>query len=153
MIRVLNERAVPFEERSLFEDYGGFGSSVHVYISRSGGEGQPETDGGTFVLAVPLERDYAADTALAFIDACIRRGSAVDTLVAFLGDEYNRLPPDIPGISRKGLRDLLSLPDMPENWVLCCLDMEEAPERILILHGTRDYSPPGSDTAPDEPFL
>jgi hypothetical protein len=142
VIRVLNEGAVSFEERSLLSDYGGFGSSVHARLPRSGEEGWSGKEAGTFVLAVPLERSYAVEAALAFIGACVRQGTVVDILVAFLGDEYNRLPPDVPGTSHKGLRDLLSLPDMPENWVLCCLDIEEAPEHILIRHGTGDYIAP-----------
>ncbi|MDR2618971.1 MAG: hypothetical protein LBC62_08885 [Treponema sp.] len=137
-----------FEERFLLGEYGGFGSSIHVRLQQTADMAEPEGSEGTFVLAVPLERSFAVDTALAFIKARMDQRSSGNMLVAFLGDEYSRLPPDVRGLSHKGLRDLLSLPDMPENWILCYMDIDKAPKGILIRHGTGSYIAPLELTRP-----
>jgi hypothetical protein len=142
VLETLNKGSVPFEERALLGDYGGFGSSIHVRLQQTAGIAESGDKEGTFVLAVPLERTFAVDTALAFIKAGMNRRNSGNMLVAFLGDEYSRLPQDIRGLSHKGLRDLLSLPDMPKNWILCCMDIDKAPEGILIRHGTGSYIAP-----------
>jgi hypothetical protein len=138
VIQALNERSLPFEERSLLADYGGFGSSL---LARFPGEGDDYAE-GTFVFAVPLGAEFAVRTALALCEIAGAEKNSQEILVAFLGDEENELPGDLGGISHKGLRDLLSLADMPENWVLCYLDAEEAPGELVIRHGIRGYIAP-----------
>jgi hypothetical protein len=145
------------ERRSLLSSYGGFGTSV---LARFPGN---KASVGTFVLAVPLYARFAVDTALALAEKLRYRdnfGNEVsvgnDILIAFLGDEKNELPeksvessaedPEAPflseAISHKGLRDLLTLTDMPENWVLCYFDAEDAPHGIVLHHGRRGYVAP-----------
>jgi hypothetical protein len=141
VLEALTKGSVPFEERSLLGEYGGFGSSIHVRLPQTA-EGAATDSAGTFVLAVPLEKTFAVDTALAFIKAGMNHKNSENIVAAFLGDEYSRLPPDVRGLSHKGLRDLLSLPDMPENWILCCMDIEKAPEGILVRHGAGSYIAP-----------
>ncbi|WP_148257759.1 DUF3488 domain-containing protein [Leadbettera azotonutricia] len=137
---VLREMNVPFEERFLLQDYGGFGSSLHARLKAPGNE-----EGYAFVLAVPRDKPYAVETALSFAKAAVDQGSIsgqADLLIAFLGDEENTLPADQGGLSHKGLRDLLSLPDMPETWILCYMDFERNPGKVLIRHGDGDYIAP-----------
>ncbi|MDR2069038.1 MAG: hypothetical protein LBP71_04130, partial [Spirochaetaceae bacterium] len=49
--RRLTAEGIPFEVRPLFSGYGGFGSSVLVYLPR---KTKTEPDGGLFILAIPL---------------------------------------------------------------------------------------------------
>ena len=157
MIGVLNGGLVKglpegdgFERRSLLSTYGGFGTSVIVRFRGNAGESK-----GTFVLAVPLYAGFAVDTALTMAETLRHRldsGNNVsagtfpnDILIAFLGDEKNQLTEETflsGSISHKGLRDLLSLTDMPENWVLCYFDAEEAPRELVLHHGRRGYVAP-----------
>ena len=142
VIAVLNKSSIPFEKRSLLTNYGGFGSSLLV---RSRAE--RDNSLGTFVFAVPLDAYFAVDTALALSEIIQKQnnpvhGNSPNILVAFLGDEKNELPVDQGGIAHKGLRDLLTLTDMPENWILCYLDVDKAPEELVIRHGIRGYLAP-----------
>jgi hypothetical protein len=132
-----------FEERPLLASFGGFSSSIHAEFpgSAAGGEGG---GGDTFVLAIPLDADFAVETGLALAEGLEKGGGAypVRTLIAFLGDETRALPGDIPSYGHMGLRDLLSRCEMPETWVLCYLDADEAPSEILIRHGGGAYLAP-----------
>jgi len=161
VMRVLNRLSIPYENRSLLADYGGFGSSVLVKsrstekeLSTGAGDktsGDKPVAGnsvGTFVFAVPLEAEFAVDTALALAEKIQSRNryqnrkNSINIIVAFLGDEINELPVEQEGISHKGLRDLLTLADMPENWVLCYFDADQKPEELVVRHGIRGYIAP-----------
>ena len=136
--RVINTLGdIPFERRTLLADYGGFGSSILV----RGGIAEPEKAALTFVVAVPLNAEFAVNTALSIVKK-LPLGGGASILVAFLGDEQNSLPDDMGGISNKGLRDLLTVADMPENWVLCYIDIDAAPDNLTILHGINGYVAP-----------
>jgi hypothetical protein len=144
----LRARSLDFEERPLLAFFGGFSSSVHVsFPGPALRAASGEADEETFVLAIPLDSDFAVETGLALIErleAALDR-TALDppqTLVAFLGDEKTALPGDIPSYGHKGLRDLLSLCEIPETWVLCYLDAGEPPEEVLISHGSGKYIAP-----------
>jgi len=163
VISVLDESAgrgfpgdrISIEQRPLLSSFGGFGTSVFARF-RGMGESGNKVSLGTFVLAVPLYAGFAVDTALALADTLLYRensgGIPNDILIAFLGDEKNELPessahdPDASflskAISHKGLRDLLSLTDMPENWVLCYFDAGEPPRELVLHHGRRGYAAP-----------
>jgi hypothetical protein len=159
VISVLNDSVgtgrISIEQRNLLSSFGGFGSSV---FARFRGMGESK---GTFVLAVPLYARFAVDTALALAETLLYRDNINnDILIAFLGDEKNELSENIMAfsvessaydpqpfflsktISHKGLRDLLSQTDMPENWVLCYFDAGEAPREIVLHHGRRGYAAP-----------
>ena len=132
---------IPFERRSLLEDYGGFGSSVLV---RSAGEYDKALP--VFVVAVPLNAEFAVNTALSMAEKLHSgNNSGVNTaniLIAFLGDEENVLLEDMGGFSHKGLRDLLTLADTSENCILCYIDIDEEPEKLVIRHGISGYVAP-----------
>jgi hypothetical protein len=141
----LNLRSLDFEERPLLASFGGFSSSVHVRVS---GPASQEKSGETFVLAIPLDSGFAVETGLALIERLEAGGSMpggldpARTLVAFLGDEKVLLPGSLPSYGHKGLRDLLSLCEMPETWVLCYLDIPGPPSEIVISHGNGEYIAP-----------
>jgi hypothetical protein len=143
----LNARSLEFEERPLLASFGGFSSSLHV---RFPGPVAPAEGEETFVLAIPLDSGFAVETGLALVERLGASPHPPQTLVAFLGDEKVSLPPDIPSYGHKGLRDLLSLCEMPETWVLCYLDAGEAPgevpgilpSEIVIRHGNGKYIAP-----------
>ena len=130
------------EERPLMAEYGGFGSSLVVRFPGV------SYSFGAFVFAVPLYADFAVETALALIEKLKTYDNSLEVIVAFLGGEKNELPQNtgLPsfhrGISHKGLRDLLSLAYMPEDWVLCYFDITEAPGALVLQHGTRSYVTP-----------
>jgi hypothetical protein len=86
--------------------------------------------------------DYAVDTALALVKAALLSPPKEDILAAFLGDENTALSSSPRDLSHMGLRDLLTLPAMPENWIICYLDLEKPPETILIRHGSDAYIAP-----------
>ena len=143
VLSFLNEYSVPFERRQLLADYGGFGTSLVIQRSHGVTE-NPNNSVGTFVLAVPLYAEFAVDTAMALAKK-IKDPALLMTkniIIAFLGDEQNDLPEEFGGIINIGFRDLLTLNDMPENWVLCYLDAKTAPEEIIIRHGIGGYVAP-----------
>jgi hypothetical protein len=145
LITLLRERQIPFEERSLFADYGGFGSSVHVVLPRSS---YAESDGlDTVVLGIPLssheagsgpeegELPFGLELGLAFIEYIRAQGSAIRIRVAFLGDEVSKLPEDQRKVSHLGLEDLYATVDNPEHTLLVYLDIDKAPQSLVIHHG------------------
>jgi hypothetical protein len=137
---VLTERKIPFETRSLFTGFGGFGSSIHVTLPASPGAG--ETKPGLFILALPLsftgddrrEFPYAFETALDFIGRVGDGGLPIDAMVAFLGDEWSALQVD-QNAPHVGLKDLYSRLELPENAALIYLDMCGEPGEIVVHHG------------------
>jgi hypothetical protein len=137
---ILTERKIPFETRSLFAEFGGFGSSLHVQLPASPGAGEKKP--GLFILALPLsfteddrrEFPYAFETALAFIGRVRAEGLQTDALVAFLGDEWSALQGDAP---HTGLTDLYSRLELPENAAMIYLDMCGETGEILVHHGAR----------------
>ena len=152
MVRALPRNST--EERSLLAEYGGFGSSLFFRSRRITGDGQ-----GTFVFAVPLDADFSVDTALSMAGKLQSRESPVNILIAFLGNEKNELPVDLKSsyapdkVSHRGLRDLLTLTDMPENWVLCYMDADAQPDELILRHGRRGYVAPLSLIEPLPPLF
>ena len=142
LIGLLREKTIPFELRPLLADYGGFGSSLLVRIGIPAAEAETETAGaspGTFVLAVPLGSAFAVETALAFIELAGIQKPPQALLVAFLGNEKSKLDDSEyaqNSNNHKGLRDLISLSDMPGTWAVCYLDADITPETLLIRHGS-----------------
>jgi len=135
---------VSLEERPLFADFGSFGSSLLARSKDTTGANRVQ---GTFVFAVPLDTEFAVDTALSLTRLLKEKDSTINILVAFLGGERNKLPDDLFAsstntISHSGLRDLLTLADLPEDWVLCYFDAVEAPESLILRHGGRGYLAP-----------
>ncbi|MDR2101786.1 MAG: hypothetical protein LBP43_04380 [Treponema sp.] len=151
LIRILGERNIPFEERSLFSEYGGFGSSVHVRIPASTAPGDI-----SFVLAIPLSGtgeefgapgelvpgEFRFEAALAFIEKIRSEKTEINILVAFLGDEVLGLPAEFQKRSHIGLEDLYDTLDSPEDTVLWYLDVVKIPRRITVHHGTADTIAP-----------
>ena len=121
---------IDFELRPLLRDFGGFGSSVHVRIPGSSGAS------GTFVLAVPIDSIFAVQTALDLIEIA-HSGSDINLLIAFLGNEKTVL--NDPRNMHKGLRDLMTVPEMFQTWIVCYLDIDEPPDSLFIQHGSGKY--------------
>jgi hypothetical protein len=160
----LRERNIPYTERFLFTEYGGFGASIHVFIPAALPAG--ENTGAVLVLGIPLSfsRDSGADFPFAFEAAleCIRLSSEqqldMNVLAVFLGDEWTDLPPPYKN-PHLGLMDLyawLETPDSaaagaewaesvrlsPARSVLLYLDLPEAPAELVINHGARGILAP-----------
>ncbi|MCL2381031.1 MAG: hypothetical protein FWC64_05490 [Treponema sp.] len=133
--QALGELGIPFQTRSFPGGYDGPGTSLVVRVDAA--DGSP----GTFVLAVPLWADFAVDTGIAFAGTIHGQNTDLTVIVAFLGSEESG-PQGQAGISHAGLRDLLTLVDIPENWALCYLDIAQAPESLLLRHGTEGYVAP-----------
>ncbi|MDR0451390.1 MAG: hypothetical protein LBH26_09020 [Treponema sp.] len=149
----LRERKIPWEERSLLAEYGGFGSSLLIRPARPSQNFEGEDEAPRFVLAVPLtgrgelpagpeegaELPLRFAAALSFIGK-IYGETGLEWTVAFLGDEGTALPPEMAKRPRRGLEDLLNLLEDPEHTVLWYLDIGsgEAPERLEISHGTAE---------------
>ena len=141
-INLYQEDFIVWEERPLLVNYGGFGSSILVQVDPGRDSWNYSSGPGSFVFAVPLDVNYAVDTAIVLIDKLIKNGGSDRILIAFLGDENNSLPGLLSSVSHRGLEDLLNLADIPENWVLCYFNVNEAPERLMIHHGVRGYVTP-----------
>jgi hypothetical protein len=149
LVRLLREQNIPFEERSLFTEYGGFGTSLHIRFPRAGAE-------KSFILALPLSKKgdpgtllpFGFEAALAF--AAKMRETAFDGEwgLVFLGDEEGDLPYEEGDRGPLGLRDLYDNLDDPEHTYLLYVDWFEPPGKIRIHHGiSGDLSPRGL-TAP-----
>jgi len=132
--QTLSGLSVPFEQRPLLEGFGGFGSSLVVHIQGNAL--------GTLVVAIPLDADFAVDVGLALIQRMQNETSNVSMIVAFLGNERSSFPESFGGATHKGLQDILNLVDIPENWLLAYLDIPQAPETLILQHGTRNYVTP-----------
>jgi hypothetical protein len=147
----LSEQKIPWEERSLLAEYGGFGVSLLVRPDRTGQVPEPGDGTVSFVLAVPItgqgelpgdgqgELPLRFAAALSFIEKS--RQLAIprpEIIVAFLGDEGTALPRELVKRPRRGLEDMLSSLDDPEQTVLWYLDIGsgEAPGALEISHGT-----------------
>jgi hypothetical protein len=142
LVNILNERRISFETRSLFAEFGGFGSSLHVPLpaSAEGGEKSPRV----FILALPLsftgddgrEFPYAFEAALDFIGRARAEDLPTDVMVAFLGDEWPVLEAD-QSSPHLGLEDLYSRLEVPEDAVMIYLDMCGEAGEIVVHHGAR----------------
>jgi hypothetical protein len=138
LTNILRERKIPFETRSLFAEFGGFGSSIHVPLAAEAGEKKP----GIFILALPLsftgddQRDfpYAFQVALDFIDRVREEGLETDVMTAFLGDEWSALRTG-QGAPHLGLLDLYSRLEVPEDAVMIYLDLYGETGEIVVHHG------------------
>ena len=126
--RALKDNRIPYEERLLLSDYDSLGRSLLV---RSPGRNDADHTLGTFVFAVPLYAEFAVDTALAMSEM-LGSEHSTNIIIAFLGDEPDYI----------GLKDLLTLTDMPDDWVLCYFDTDEKPGGFHIRHGRRGYVAP-----------
>ncbi|MDR3123720.1 MAG: hypothetical protein LBU16_08095 [Treponema sp.] len=139
---ILTERKIPFETRSLFAEFGGFGSSIHVRLPASPGAGDQKP--GFFILALPLsftgddrrEFPYAFEAALDFIGRVRAEGLQTDVMAAFLGDEWSALGGD-RNAPHTGLLDLCSRLELPEDAAMIYLDMGGETGEILVHHGAR----------------
>ncbi|MDR1220497.1 MAG: hypothetical protein LBK73_12940 [Treponema sp.] len=131
----LTERHIPFEERELFSKYGGFGSSIYIFIPAAS-QNPPET---TFALAVPLAGTggFAFEAALDFAEAAYAnaRRLPIDVRIAFLGDEASSLPSDMRENAHIGLQDLYDLLPYPEQTALWYLYMENKPQKLNFVQG------------------
>jgi hypothetical protein len=151
----LNEKKIPYTERPLFTEYGGFGSSIHVVIPASAGSLAESSSGeaprgekraDAFVLALPLsprnpagnadDFPYSFEVALFFIEKILERGTEKDILVAFLGDEWSALPPPRRN-PHLGMEDLIANSGINERTGLIYLEMEKESPGLVIHHGTR----------------
>ncbi|MDR2417939.1 MAG: hypothetical protein LBD79_02670 [Treponema sp.] len=141
LIDALNARELPFEERSLFSA-GGFGSSIYVSFDPETSEAR--VAGTRLILAIPFVGTKASEGAfsfgieagLAFIEAIHAQGEllSIPVLIAFLGDETAKLPKE-QSRPHLGLEDLYTTLESPETTVLLYVDIETAPEQVLIHHG------------------
>jgi hypothetical protein len=141
LIEALNAHEILFEERSLFTT-GGFGSSIYVsFYPETRGDQATET---RLIVAIPLVGSNASEgvfsfgmeVGLAFIEA-IREQSellSMPIVIAFLGDETAKLPKE-QRRPHVGLQGLYTTLDSPETTVLLYIDIEAAPEQVLIHHG------------------
>jgi hypothetical protein len=142
LTNILNERKIPFESRSLFAEFGGFGSSIHVLLPASAEAGEKKP--GIFILALPFSFDgddqrdfpYAFTVALDFIDRVRAEGLQIDAMAAFLGDEQPVLRSD-QSVPHLGLMDLYSRLELPEDAVMIYLDMCGETGEIVVHHGAR----------------
>jgi hypothetical protein len=142
LVNILNERGIPFETRSLFAEFGAFGSSLHVPLPASPEAGEKKP--GVFILALPLsftgddgrEFPYAFEAALNFIGRVRAEGLQTDVMVAFLGDEWPVLSAD-QSARHLGLGDLYSRLELPEDAAMIYLDMYRESGELLIHHGSR----------------
>jgi hypothetical protein len=131
----LAERHIPFEERELFSKYGGFGSSIHIFIPVASQNPQKTA----FALAVPLAGtdSFAFEVALDFAEAAYAnaRSLPIDVRIAFLGDEASSLPSDMRKTTHIGLQDLYDLLPYPEQTALWYLSMENKPQKLNFVQG------------------
>lgn len=116
----LRELGYAPEERPLFADYGGFGTSVHLNIPGP----KASAEDRTLILALPEATGWA--TVSAFLALVERFGPPLPIKIAFLADEY----PD-----HLGLQDLLDHGGDEEHTVILYLSLEEGYNSIELHQG------------------
>jgi hypothetical protein len=130
----LTERDIPFEEQSLFPEYGGFGTSLYVSIPSTAQQ-------GTFVLALPFPDDggfpASFEMALEFAALVQERDVPPNVIIAFIDDAASALPPDMRKNASTGLEALYERLLEPERTVLCYADFTQAPHTLLFTGGAR----------------
>jgi hypothetical protein len=149
LVRLLGERNLPFEERSLFTEYGGFGTSLHIRFPKAGAE-------KSFILALPLSKKGDPGTLLPFgFEAALEfagkmREEAFDGEwgLVFLGDEEGDLPSPEEERGPLGLRDLYDTLEDPEHTCIIYVDWFEPPGKIRVYHGIAGELSPRGLTAP-----
>lgn len=144
----LDEKQIVYEERSLFESQGGFGKSIHIFYPSK--NDNPENIQEQFVLAVPLTTvqdtpeivRFDIQAALNLAEQLQKSSPPLDVRIAFLGDEYSRLPGNVPDVRNIGLADLCSIYDTPENVILFYMNLPFAPDKLTIHHGSNGIITP-----------
>jgi hypothetical protein len=150
---LLRERGIAFEERPLFADYGGFGTSLLVRLPAPPAE---ETGGSSFILAVPLSKKadpgtllpFGFEAALEFMAKMGEQGFNGEVGIAFLADEHRELPRKTGENLPLGLLDIYDNLDDPEHTNLLYLDLFEPPKKLLIHHGAAGTLSPRGLTSP-----
>ncbi|GHU59089.1 hypothetical protein FACS189444_3800 [Spirochaetia bacterium] len=146
LIRLLEAEAIPFAERSLFAEYGGFGSSVTVSLPAASASdaGVPRAP---LVLAIPLSgkdaggliHPFSFDAALAFIQKTLETPLPLPVMVAFLGDEFVSVP-DSSRPGNTGLRDICAALDEDGIGTLIYLELFDTPRSLNIHYGAQGTS-------------
>jgi hypothetical protein len=136
--RSLTAINVPFEERALFHDYGGFGTSLRVSLT-------PDTKPmGSIAMLVSLNSSsFTQEVLLAFIEKIHADGaikSPITVNAAFLADEYSALPADMWKSEHTGLEDLCAI--LPQETILAYLDFDVPPQRLLFTQGAKGRGGP-----------
>lgn len=136
--RRLTTLGVPFEERALFHEYGGFGTSLRVSLT-------PETEpvGSIAVVASLKSASFTQEVLLAFIEKihaadALKRPITVNA--AFLADEYSVLPADVHKGEHTGLEDLCAV--LPQETILAYLDFAVPPQKLLFTQGGKGRGAP-----------
>ena len=130
-----------FSERILLDTFGSFGRSIIVSRINESNDDFHNLESGTLILALPLYSDFAVDVAI-LLSEKLEYMENSNIIIAFLGDEYISLPEHFGGMANIGLRDLLSLSEIPENWVILYLDSDEIPDKLILSHGNSSYITP-----------
>ncbi|MDR1466655.1 MAG: hypothetical protein LBI40_03455 [Treponema sp.] len=126
---------VPFEERELFPQYGGFGVSIHVPLPTA-----PDPIGSVAV-AVPLaSSSFTQEVLSSFIEKRAALKSRVAVKAAFLADEYSALPADMRKNAHAGLDDLCA--GLTSETILIYLDFDVPPQKLLFINGAKGWVTP-----------
>ncbi len=130
----LSRQGIPYEERSLLAQYGGFGTSVHVDLPvKSGGN----TDfSPALVIAVPLLSEMNVYTALYFIQLVKDRGPPLPIRLAFLDDPPQSGPSELQDPGPAGLLDLLQRNEELDKPFFIYLDLASQTTQIKAYLGT-----------------
>lgn len=131
------------EIRSLFSDYGSFGSSVHLYFPSA-----RDSASTTLLIALPqtdsaeFEKHSGYQTALKLADKIKEQRLPVNIHIAFLADEKFPAATKHLQSNHPGLRDLLDLYENPESVQLLYLDLAENTSSFVLRHGAPGYISP-----------
>lgn len=135
----LDMLGVPFEERELFSQHGGFGTSVYVSFPTV-----TEPPLGSIAVAVPLSSSsFTQEVLISFIEKIKSISShkrPADIKAIFLADEDSALPLDMQKNIHTGLDDLCAV--LPPESILLYLDFDAPPQELLFTHGAKGWSTP-----------
>lgn len=130
----LLRQGIPYQERSLLAQFGGFGTSIHVDLPVKGGENTAFSP--ALVIAVPLSGEMNLNTALDFLRLAKEQGPPLPVRIAFLDDPPQSGPSEFQNPGPAGLLDLLQRNEELDTPFFLYLNLSPRTTQIKAYLGT-----------------
>ncbi|GAB1484451.1 hypothetical protein MASR2M78_32690 [Treponema sp.] len=166
----LSEVGLSFQERNLFANQGGFGTSIHIDLPATTSDSSSRA---SLVIACPFQdRDvqenlsFSVRSALAPALQASKGPRPVDLRIALLADEKSELPESLRTTTLRGSRDLADLFEDTDKVLIVYLNKETDKSNFSLVHGSREnvlplrylklllssFSEKGLSLSPELPF-
>ena len=136
----LLRQGIPYQERSLLAQFGGFGTSIHVDLPVQGRENVEFSP--ALVIALPLSSEMNVHTALDFLRLLKDQGPPLPIRLAFLDDPPASVPPEFQNPGPAGLLDLLQRNEGLDTPFFLYLDLSPQTSKLTAYLGTSSHVAP-----------